>query len=318
MDASVALESIAQLLPGLPSESVEDLLVSFDSLVGVSDAAVRPRAAAMLREKASMAGDQSRRERLLVAADAVEAGRSCAVTPEGLSAIEAAAAQSVTKEQWEARIAANPLPPLPSETDGTDEDDEDDDVIEDEGVLEAPPPALPQLKVENFFPGVVVRVARDFADSQQRNSRAGDVLKLLKMESLEGGKGTMLAFVDRTLRIERSHTNYAAILENARNEWFQPVPSIECLEDLQEAIGERLDVVDEEEDLQDDDLDRLEAIREDLEECEEWLAVAGGGEPPPECTSLPDAEKQFGKNDGLTALLRLLYAGVKVCPVDED
>jgi hypothetical protein len=52
VDATAALESIAGLLASLPDESVEDLLVTFDSLVGVSDSGTRPRATLMLRRAA--------------------------------------------------------------------------------------------------------------------------------------------------------------------------------------------------------------------------------------------------------------------------
>ena len=72
MDASGTLESIAGLLPCLPDESVESLLVTFDALVGVSDDALRPAEAQILFNAADASShNPARRERLLGAGAAV-------------------------------------------------------------------------------------------------------------------------------------------------------------------------------------------------------------------------------------------------------
>lgn len=140
MDATGALESIAGLLTSLPQQSVEDLLVTFDALVGVSDESLRPAAAQLLRKTAETSQDPARRERLLSAAGAVAAGQPCALTADGLTAKQAAAAQTVTQEEWEDRIARTPLPPLPGDL---AEEDEEEDESEDSPYMEEEPPPLP-------------------------------------------------------------------------------------------------------------------------------------------------------------------------------
>ena len=106
-----ALESIAGLLPILPDESVEGLLVTYEALV--TDEALRPAAAVILRDAAAACHDPKRNDRLLRAAVAVATGQPCALTAEEFAAQQAAAAQSVTQADWDARMAQTPLPPLP-------------------------------------------------------------------------------------------------------------------------------------------------------------------------------------------------------------
>jgi len=57
-------------------------------------------AAEVLRDAAGAAASDERRKRLMMAAAAVEEGRPCAVTPEGLTAQQAAAVQTVREEDW--------------------------------------------------------------------------------------------------------------------------------------------------------------------------------------------------------------------------
>jgi hypothetical protein len=78
VDATGTLATLAGLLPRLPDESAEGLLVTFDTLVEVSDDAVRPVAAQLLRDAAESAQDVARRERLLRAASAVALGEPAA------------------------------------------------------------------------------------------------------------------------------------------------------------------------------------------------------------------------------------------------
>jgi hypothetical protein len=92
MDCGLVLETIARVLAAVPI--VEDQLVTFDALVGVSEPEHRTEAARMLRDAASSCSDPARRDRLMAAAEAVAAGGPSAFTPEGLSAQQAAAAQS--------------------------------------------------------------------------------------------------------------------------------------------------------------------------------------------------------------------------------
>jgi hypothetical protein len=96
VDNTATLESIAKLLPGLPPENVEDILVNFDTLTSLGDDSDRPAAAQFLRAAAALCGEQTRKDRLLKAADSLLAGERCALTPDGLSWKQAAAAQTIT------------------------------------------------------------------------------------------------------------------------------------------------------------------------------------------------------------------------------
>src|ERR1700742_857301 len=82
MTGTDALAPLAQMLTSLPDESIEGLLYSFDAVVNVSDAAVRPTAAQMLRDSAAGCASESRRDRLLRAAADVAAGQHCAAMPQ--------------------------------------------------------------------------------------------------------------------------------------------------------------------------------------------------------------------------------------------
>src|SRR4051812_21517042 len=113
MDTLPVLKTIVVSFPNLTDDAVESLLVSFDALVGVGDPGQRPAAAEVLRGAAKAAKSDERRNRLMLAAAAVEEGRPCAVTPEGLSAQEAAARQTIREEDWdeEKALASVALPP---------------------------------------------------------------------------------------------------------------------------------------------------------------------------------------------------------------
>ena len=70
------------MLASLPDESIEGLLYSFDAVVNVSEAAVRPTAAQLLRDSAAACASESRRDRLLRAAADIAAGQPCAAMPQ--------------------------------------------------------------------------------------------------------------------------------------------------------------------------------------------------------------------------------------------
>jgi hypothetical protein len=294
-------------------ESVEDALVTFDVLVGVSDAGSRSASAQILRNAAAACQYPARRDRLLKAADAVAAGEPCALTPEGLTAKQAAAAQTVTQQEWEERLAKEPLPPLPSDTaasnDSEDEDEEEED-SHDLDEMDEPPPRLPHLPVSHFFPGLVVRIGRDFADAFGHTSKVGGVLKVLACDP--GRDGYILAFLDRNVQLLVSIPAHGGIIENIGNAWFQPVPTVRCLEDLLEAIEARLSEVEDQFES-DSAIERIESLREDIEKCQSWLSRSGERGPAPKCLSGQLAAKVFGEEHELTAWIRLLFAAVPVC-----
>ena len=307
MDATAALESIAGLLASLPDESVEDLLVTFDSLVGVSDAETRPGATLMLRRIATSSQNPTRRDRLLRAAAAVETGQPCALTPEGLSAQQAAAAQSATQEQWEDLQAKTPLASPPGEVvDAGDEDDEDPD---ESPYMEEEPPKLPHLPVRHFFSGLVVRVGRDFGDVTGRAVCSGDLLKVLACNPNDDGYGLM--FLERNVILSKKTPGHDSIIENAGNAWFQPVPMAECIEDLLDAIDVAMNEAESNEDSEDDEwIEGKEAIREDVEECKGWLSLPGERGPAPRSRNGRLVGKLFGRDHELAAWIPLLFACV--------
>jgi hypothetical protein len=292
VDASGTLQSIAGLLPGLPDESVESLLVTFDALVEVSDDALRPAEAQLLRDAAEASHQPARRDWLLRAAAAVEAGLPCALTPEGLTAKQAAAAQTATQAEWESLAAHLPPPPLPDSP-------EPDDSLH----MDNEPPKLPHLPVRHFFPGLVVRVGRDFVDAFGRATCAGNLLKLIACEREESGYA--LTFLDRIVRL-----NDDAILDNAGNAWFQPVPTAECLEDLLDAIDLRMSEAEED---TDDNEDNSEVIHDEIEACGEWLSRPGERGPAPQCRTGRLAAKVFGRDSDLAVWIPFFFAAIAVC-----
>ena len=213
MTGSDALAPLAQMLTSLPDESVEGLLYSFNAVVNVSGAAVRPTAAQMLRDSAAVCASEARRDRLLRAADHIAAGEPCAAAPQQFT---------------EAVVVPEPIVVFVDDVVEPDDEDEDDT----DPYMKEPPPPLPHLPVRHFFPELVVRVGRDFADGACRAVCEQDLLKLFAVED-DNGHYT-LSFLECTVRLSSANEDEAAILENAGNAWFQPIYKLECLEDLAE------------------------------------------------------------------------------------
>ena len=301
MYATNALESIAGLLPILPDESVEGLLATYESLV--TDEAMRTAAAQILRNAAAACHDTKRCGRLLRAASAIATGQACSLTAEELTAKQAAAAQSVTQAEWEARIVEEPLPPPPGDDD--QEEDEDAPNMADE------PPKLPHLHVRYFFSGLVVRAGRDFADVYGRAVCSTDLLTVFVNKQTE--EGHTIAFLDRNIHLRRGTSNHDEIIDNAGNAWFQPVPAGGCLSELIEAIEVRLNKDEETDDAEDEEYyDRIEAISEEVGECADWLAEEGERGPVPKCRSGRLAAKVFGRESELAVWIPFLFAAVGV------
>jgi hypothetical protein len=127
MDASETLRAIAKSLPGLPQDTVESMLVTFDTLVHFGDQGQRPEAAFFLRDAAAECVDAVQKERLLRAADAVVAGEAVALTPDGLTWQQAAAAQTVSAEDWvEPPEPVYPVEEVEEAADELDESEEDE------------------------------------------------------------------------------------------------------------------------------------------------------------------------------------------------
>lgn len=266
----------------MPAESVEDLLVSFDALVGVSDEAQRSAAAQILRDAATSATDPERRARIAKAAEAVAAGEPCAHTPAGLTAKQAAAEQTITREELDKRAAAQvPVPPR-----------------------------LPHLRVRNFFPGLILRVGRDLTLAGGRTIAAGTVLNIFDCE--RSGDAYTVHLTEGSIRLSEN-----AVLENAGNLWFQPIPAMACLTALWKAIDAALsDEEYSEEEGPDSEASYLDDLRRDVDACGQWLSKSGNRGPAPRCPSAPSAPKAFGRDHELSSWIPLLFAGVAVAVPD--
>jgi hypothetical protein len=201
-----------------------------------------------------------------------------------------------------------PCPPLAGDFgDSEKEDSEDSPYMEEE------PPKLPDLPVRHFFPGLVVRVGRDFADAYARAVCSGDLLKVLACAPADDGYA--VTFLERNVFLSTRASHHDSIIENAGNAWFQPVPTGDCLEDLLEMIDLRLAGAEDEEDEDEDDskMERLDAVRDEIEKCQDWLSQSGERGPAPQCRSGQLAAKLFGRDHELTAWIRFLFAAVGVC-----
>ena len=307
MDTAAALESLAKSLPSLPAEALESMLVTYDTLVSFADPDRRIAAAQYLRDAAGACPDEARRERLLRAAGAVEAGDSCALTPDGQTWQQAAAAQTMSLEEYQARpdlqddFLAQQLAELYSEDDEPEEEEESEELSR----LENAPPELPPLRVGHFFPGLVVRVRQSFQDADGRTVREGQVLHILTAVCSDTGHN--LACMERTVRLNSAAPRFDEIAENAGNQWFQPVPTAECLEDLWDLIEDRLSAAEA---LEEDGGEGWEAIREDVEESQAWLSSEDDRGPVPEYSSAKEVARIFGRDSEMASWLPFLFAGM--------
>jgi hypothetical protein len=293
---NAALEQIAGLLSGLPDESFEGMLVFFDSLVATSDPAGRSAAADVLRKAAAGCSDTARRDRLLQAAAGVEEGQSAgsaAAVPEGTF--------GVTQEEFDARQAASPPIPTPV----------DDDDGEETPYMEAEPPAVPHLPVRHFFPGLVVRIGRDFQDAMFSCFCSGNVYDIEDCSSTSGA-WTLLC---TDCRIRLTDAGQPEIIENAGNAWFQPVPTVACLLAVLEAIDNGLR--DFEEEASDDVIASIDPLREDIGNCERWLTRTRGEGRAPQYRKAAVAERIFGADHELAAWIRWLFGAITVCVSDQ-
>ena len=92
------------------------------------------------------------------------------------------------------------------------------------------------------------------------------------------------------------------------------MPSIDCLEDLCEAIELALNKADEELDAEDEeDEDKIvdiDTLREDAGACLEWLQEDDASKPPPKVDRRPLAETVFGREHPVAGWIALLYGAV--------
>jgi len=303
MDSADPLVSIAGMLISLPDEAIEDLLVTFDALVDVAGPERRAEAAALLRDKAASCVDPARQARLGTAAEAVAAGRPCALTASGRTWREEAAAPAPMPEVVWSEAPA----PAPAE--------EEPPVI-----LDQPPPRLPRLKLRHFFPGLVVRLRRPVVDTDGREAPAGQRLELrqITITGEEGAASYRLDFAERSFVLDGRPQDDRSIIGNGGNGWFQPVPEREALRYLWGLLEERLVEAEREiEDAEDLDLfggDLLAALRRDLDACVAWLDGDRDARLPEDLTTAPLAAELFGKGSDMAAWFALFFAALPHCP----
>jgi hypothetical protein len=304
-----AFESLAAMMPTLPDESVEGLLSTYTLLVTGDEQ--RPAAAQLLRSTAEGCTNPARRDRLMRAAEAIATGVPCELTEAEREAKRAVEAQTITAEEWEARLAESPLPPPPFETalDEEEEDqDEDEDEDDDSSYLDEPPPSLPHLRVPDFFPGLKLRIGQPFADAHGRAQCEGELVSVLNCD--DSGEGCHIICLDRNIRVTDP-----LVIENSSNAWFQPVPTVDCLQELVRAIHDGLDQLEADAEEHDEDTDWIEAVREDVAECEAWLSQDADRGPRPECPSAQTATELFGGEHRLASWLTTLAASLNAGPV---
>jgi hypothetical protein len=138
MDTRESLAAMAKTLPMLPQDTVESTLLTFDTLVHFGDPEARPDAAGFLRQAAEACDDPDRKQRLLRASDSVVAEEPLALTPDGLTWQQAAAAQTITADKW-VEPPVHVYAELVYEEDEEEEEDEpeeDDDELAELAALE--------------------------------------------------------------------------------------------------------------------------------------------------------------------------------------
>jgi hypothetical protein len=289
------LVTLAMMMPGLPLDAVEGQLVAFEALRRIAGPEQDGAASDLLREAAGACTDAACRDRLLRAAGDIAAGRPCADVP-------AEAAGQATGPEW---VEAPPV--AYEDTDDEEDEDEEDEEDHDDFFMDEAPPVLPHLPVRYFFPGLLVRAARNFQDAHGRTLCEGELLDVLDVEANKDGSFVVNLTV-RTVLLKD-----AAMIENAANAWFQPVPSVESLGELCDAIDDVLMDAEEDERM-DRYAEQMEELRCDLDDCIDWVGMAHGK--PPECKSGPLASRVFGRNPKAVAWFRLLFAAVLVAKPD--
>jgi hypothetical protein len=285
MDANwKSLEFYASVLHEIPDEAVESHLFSFDSSLGPGGDDLRAGAAQLLRTAAARCTGP-RAERLSRAADAVVRGEPCARNEQGLSWREATEVNTCTLEEWE-KLG----PQWPSDK----------------------PPEIPHLDFWNLFPGLVVRIARDFEDYSWNSLHAGDFLHFRELDYFAKEGGFTLTFVEKELRLGELIPTNQPVIENEGNAYFEPYPSIESLYACYLSIRHAWAQLDLRRRWQ------TPILLGEIDACGRWLTQEGKRGDPPVCTNSALAVLLFpldGNEDSerLPFQITFLFAGIVRC-----
>jgi hypothetical protein len=268
------LQIIAQGLDRVPDEAVESQLVSFDALLGIPGMNLRADGVRLLRGAAEACTDPARRDRILKAAQAVEAGEPCAWTPEGLTGSQAAAAQTATLQDWEEQVAAERA------------------AAERTGL-----PPLPDFGLRDMFPGLSVRIQQSFRDLDEQLVPAGQVLHFQELVYSAEDSSYRLGFKECRMRLSENHGNA----------YFQPVADLPSLVSCVRAIKQQWERVKPR------PSGHVPRIESEIGACRGWVRGGQDRGPAPVCFTAPLAAKVFpaaGETEGLACRIAFLFAAV--------
>lgn len=281
-----SLELVSTHLHDVPPEVVESQLVTFDMFIGLEGDGCRTHAAQLLQEAATRCSETSRRERLLRAAEAVLKKEPCAVTEEGLTQAQAAAAQTMSLEEWEKQKGKASQEP-------------------------AGPPPIPQFGFWDLFPGLTVRIARTFKDCFGEESHEGDILHFLKRDFLPYHGGITLTFREKEIRLAETAPDIEndLIIANEGNSYFQPIPNRESLLACWQLIRQQWNFL-----RVGSAVEHAAEIRAEIDACVCWLKAKGDRGPAPVCVTAPWAVEAFppmeARTTNLAFRITFLFAGI--------
>src|SRR5258708_5926276 len=281
-----SLALVSGHLHDVPPEVVESQLVTFDMFIELEGDGCRAHAAQLLGEAASRCLESSRRERLLRAAESVLKKEPCAVTEEGLTHAQAAAAQTISLEEWEKQ--------------------KDSTLQEPKG-----PPPIPHFGVWDLFPGLAVRIGRTFKDCFGQKLSEGEILHFLKLDYLPYHGGYTLKFQEKEIRLAETAPDIEndLIIENEGNSYFQPIPNRDSLLACYQLIHQQWNFL-----RVGSTVEHAVEMRAEIDASVRWLKAKGDPGPVPVCVTAPWAVEAFPHMEARTTNLALritfLFAGI--------
>jgi hypothetical protein len=276
---------IGEILDASNERVVENQLFDLEVRLSMATPEERSDAARRLREAATTCSDTARGERLLRAADAIEANQSVARNEQGLTLAEAKQVSTLTADEY-AKIAKD----WPTDK----------------------PPEIPHLSVWDMFPGLMVRVAKSFRDYDRDDIAAGELLRFRTLDHFAKEEGYTITFDQRTIRLCGLVEADGPMIENSGNQFFEPVPTVESLKACLVSIETLWRSRDVRKNWQ------APIVRAELDACGRWLAEKGERDEPYVCTSWPLLPSLFPDWTVIAQRLKFqitfLFAGIVRCP----
>ena len=276
---------IGEILGASNERVVENHLFDLEVRLSVATPEDRSAAVRVLRETAPKCRDVARGERLLRAADAIEADKSVARNEQGLTLEEAKRVSAISAEEWE-KIA----PFWPADK----------------------PPEIPHVRVWDLFPGLTLRIAEGFSDFDGAAVGAGEVLRFRELNHFVYDDGYTLFFHEKVIRLCGNVDADSIVLQNSGNRFYEPVPTVESLEACFASIESLWGMADLKLKWQ------APIVRGELDACGRWLAEKGERAEPYVCTSAPLLPSLFPQRtvigERLKFQITFLFAGMVRCP----